>query len=160
ARGMVVIGDKRYSVEGAAWMDREWSSNALGEDLEGWDWISLQLSDGRELMLYRLRRKDGSAGAFSKGALILSDGSRIALSVREFALEPRRWWTSPATGVRYPVGWSIEIPSLELSLDVVPRLEEQELDLSIRYWEGAVLAKGRQGGARVTGQGYLELAGY
>jgi predicted secreted hydrolase len=159
-QGNVRTRDARFDVTGSAWMDREWSTSALGPDLAGWDWISLQLSDGRELMLYRLRRKDDSAGTFSKGVLILPTGVRIALSVREFELEPRRWWTSPTTGVRYPVGWSIEIPSLELSLDIAPRLDEQELDLSVRYWEGAVLAEGRLNAAPVTGQGYLELAGY
>jgi predicted secreted hydrolase len=160
AEGSVRTRDVRFEVTGTAWMDREWSTSALGADLEGWDWLSLQLSDGRDLMLYRLRRKDGSAGAFSKGALILPDGSRIALSVHEFALEPRRWWTSPATGVRYPVAWSVEIPSQGLSLDVEPRIDDQELDLSVRYWEGAVIARGRAGAGTVTGQGYLEVAGY
>ena len=74
ARGRVQTHDGRFDVTGTAWMDREWSTSALGPDLAGWDWISLQLSDGRELMLYRLRRKDGGAGAFSKGALIMQDG--------------------------------------------------------------------------------------
>ena len=101
-----------------------------------------------------------AAGAFSKGALILPDGARIALSVREFTLVPRQWWTSPSTDVRYPVAWSIAIPSHGLSLDIAPRLDDQELDLSVRYWEGAVLAQGRAGAETITGQGYLELAGY
>lgn len=160
AEGSVRTRDARFEVSGTAWMDREWSTSALGADLEGWDWLSLQLSDGRDLMLYRLRRKDGGAGAFSKGAWILPDGSRIALSVHEFAFEPRRWWASPTSGVRYPVAWSLEIPSQGLSLDVEPRIDEQELDLSVRYWEGAVIARGRAGAGKVTGLGYLELAGY
>ena len=160
AEGHVRTRDAQFEVTGTAWMDREWSTSALGPDLAGWDWLSLQLSDGRDLMLYRLRRKDGSAGAFSKGALILPDGARIALSAREFTLVPRRWWTSPSTDVRYPVAWSIAIPSQGLSLDIAPRLDDQELDLSVRYWEGAVLARGRAGAEAITGQGYLELAGY
>ena len=160
AEGSVQTRDARFAVTGTAWMDREWSTSALGADLAGWDWLSLQLSDGRDLMLYRLRRKDGSADAFSKGALILADGTRIALSVREFALQPRRWWSSPTTGVRYPVAWSIDIPAMQLALEIEPRLNDQELDLSARYWEGAVRAKGRAGGEKLTGQGYLELAGY
>jgi predicted secreted hydrolase len=160
ARGTVRTPEARFEVDGTAWMDREWSTSALGADLEGWDWLSLQLSDGRDLMLYRLRRKDGGAGAFSKGALVQPDGSRIALAVHEFALEPRRWWTSPTTGVRYPVAWSVEIPSQVLSLDVEPRIDDQELDLSVRYWEGAVRATGSDNGRAIRAQGYLELAGY
>jgi predicted secreted hydrolase len=159
AEGSVRTRDARFEVTGTAWMDREWSTSALSPDLAGWDWLSVQLSDGRDLMLYRLRRKDGSVGAFSKGALILPDGRRIALSFREFEFEPRRWWTSPTTGVRYPVAWSIAIPAIQLSLEIEPRLDDQELDLSVRYWEGAVLAKGRVNAAPITGQGYLELAG-
>jgi predicted secreted hydrolase len=160
AEGSVRTRDARFEVSGTAWMDREWSTSALGADLEGWDWLSLQLSDGRDLMLYRLRREDGSPGAFSKGALILPDGLRIALSVHEFALKPRRWWSSPTTGVRYPVAWSVAIPSQGLSLDVEPRIDDQELDLSVRYWEGAVTATARNRGPAVRATGYLELAGY
>ena len=160
ARGSVRTGDASFEVTGTAWMDREWSTSALDPELAGWDWISLQLSNGRELMLYRLRRKDGGTGAFSKGALILPAGERIALAAGEFEVAPRRWWTSPRTAARYPVAWSIEIPSQGLSLEVEPRLDDQELDLSVRYWEGAVLARGRAGRETVTGQGYLELVGY
>jgi predicted secreted hydrolase len=160
ARGRVRTRDARFEVTGTAWMDREWSTSALGPDLAGWDWLSLQLADGRELMLYRMRRKDGGTGAFSKGTLILSTGEKLPLSASEFVLEPRRWWTSRKTAVRYPVAWFLEIPSQGLSLEIEPRLDEQELDLSVRYWEGAVHTKGRVGTDTVTGQGYLELAGY
>ena len=160
ARGSVRTPDARFEVVGMAWIDREWSTSALGPELAGWDWISLQLSNDRALMLYRLRRRDGGTNAFSKGALILPAGEKIALAAGEFEMVPRRWWTSPQTAVRYPVAWSVEIPSQGLSLEVEPRLDDQELDLSVRYWEGAVLARGRAGTEAVTGQGYLELAGY
>jgi predicted secreted hydrolase len=160
AEGSVRMRDAEFEVTGTAWMDREWGTSALGAELAGWDWLSLQLSDGRDLMLYRLRRKDGGTGAFSKGALIQPDGTSIALSVREFALKPRRWWSSPTTGVRYPVAWSIAVPAIQLSLKIEPRLDDQELELSVRYWEGAVHARGRAGTEAVTGEGYLELAGY
>jgi len=160
AQGRVRIDGASFEVEGSAWMDREWSSNALGQDLEGWDWISLQLSDGSELMLYRLRRRDGSANPFSSGALFLPGGEKLALRAGEFEFQPRRWWTSQKTRVRYPVAWSLKIPSRELSLELEPVLDDQELNLTVRYWEGAVRVNGRSGTAPVTGQGYLELAGY
>src|SRR5688500_10973524 len=64
AEGSVRTRDARFEVTGTAWMDREWSTSALSPDLAGWDGLSVQLSDGRDLMLYRLRRKDGSVGAF------------------------------------------------------------------------------------------------
>ena len=160
AQGRVRIGEASFAVEGAAWMDREWSSNALGGNLEGWDWLSLQLSDGSELMLYRLRRRDGTVDPFSSGALSLPGGAKQAFAADEFEFQPRRWWTSPKTRVRYPVAWTLKIPSRELSLELEPRLDDQELDLTVRYWEGAMRAKGRAGTAPVTGEGYLELAGY
>ena len=160
AQGRVRIGESRFDVTGSAWMDREWSSNALGGNLAGWDWLSLQLSDGSELMLYRLRRHDGAVDSYSSGALSLPGGAKQALAADEFEFQPRRWWTSPKTRVRYPVAWSLKIPSRELSLELEPVLDDQELDLTVRYWEGAVRAKGHSDTGLVTGQGYLELAGY
>jgi len=160
AQGSVRTPEARFPVTGTAWMDREWSTSALGAELTGWDWISLQLADDRELMLYRLRRHDGGMDALSKGVLVLPSGEKIAFGAGEFEMVPRRWWTSPRTRVRYPLAWSLEIPSQGLALEVEPRLDDQELDLSVRYWEGAVQARGRAGTEAVTGQGYLELAGY
>jgi predicted secreted hydrolase len=160
ARGHINIGGAAVDVSGSAWMDREWGSSALGPDLSGWDWCALQLSDGSELMLYRLRHKDGRASAFSKAALIRPNGERRSYAAGEFAFEPRRWWTSPRTKVKYPVAWSIELPAEELSLKIDPRLDDQELDLTVRYWEGAVSASGRARSGALRAEGYLELAGY
>jgi predicted secreted hydrolase len=141
-------------------MDREWGSSALGPDLAGWDWCALQLSDGSELMLYRLRHKDGRASAFSKAAVIEPNGERRSYAADEFSFEPRRWWTSPKTKVKYPVAWSIELPAEGLTLAVEPGLDDQELDLTVRYWEGAVTASGRDRDGALRAEGYLELAGY
>jgi predicted secreted hydrolase len=160
ARGELNIGGAAVDVSGSAWMDREWSSSALGPDLAGWDWCALQLSDGSELMLYRLRRKDGRASSFSKAAVIGPDGERRSYGAGEFSFEPRRWWTSPRTKVKYPVAWSIAIPAEDLSLEIEPRLDDQELDLTVRYWEGAVSASGRARSGALRAEGYLELAGY
>jgi predicted secreted hydrolase len=160
ARGQLSIGDTAVDVSGSAWMDREWGSSALGPDLAGWDWCALQLSDGSELMLYRLRHSDGRASDFSKAALIRPDGERRSYAVGEFTFEPRRWWTSPKTKVKYPVAWSIELPAEDLSLEIRPRLDDQELDLTVRYWEGAVTATGRGRSGAIRAEGYLELAGY
>jgi predicted secreted hydrolase len=160
ASGQLKINGAAVDVSGSAWMDREWSSSALGPELAGWDWCALQLSDGSELMLYRLRHKDGRASAFSKAAVIRPDGERRSYGEGEFAFEPRRWWTSPRTNVKYPVAWSIELPAEELSLEIEPRLDDQELDLTVRYWEGAVRASGQARSGALRADGYLELAGY
>lgn len=160
ARGSVRVGAKTYRVEGESWMDREWSTAALGENQAGWDWFSLQLDDGRELMLYRLRRKDGSIDPASSGTLIGRDGSYSHLRRNEFELTPLAMWRSAETAIQYPLRWRISVPRAGLSLQIAPALDAQEMNLSVRYWEGAVTARGTAGGAPVSGTGYLELAGY
>ena len=160
ARGHVAIGDERFPVEGAAWMDREWGSSALSAGLAGWDWFALQLSDGSELMYYRLRRLDGATGPFSSGTLVLPSGDKINLRSHEVRLAVRREWQSPRSQRRYPVAWSIAVPSRGLALEIEPTVDNQELDLTVRYWEGAIRAQGMSGGRPVDGQGYLELVGY
>jgi predicted secreted hydrolase len=152
--------DARAAVTGTAWMDREWSTSALSRDLAGWDWFALQLDDGRNLMFYRLRRPDGSTSPFSGGTLSDERGNVVRLDAGALELTVTDEWTSRASGVRYPVAWHLELPAESLTLDVRPRLENQELDLSVRYWEGAVSVEGSAAGRDVRGVGYLELAGY
>jgi len=153
-------GAAAVDVTGTAWMDREWSTSALAADLEGWEWFALQLDDGRDLMFYRLRGVDGSTSPFSGGSLTDSAGRTTRLDATDVLLESTREWTSPATRVRYPVAWRVVLPNEELELLVEPRLNGQELDLSVRYWEGAISVSGETAGRRIGGVGYLELAGY
>ncbi len=148
------------AVTGTAWMDREWSTSALSPELSGWEWFALQLDDGRDLMFYRLRGVDGSTSPFSGGSLTDAAGRTTRLDAADALLEPTREWTSPATGVRYPVAWRLRLPRENLELAIEPRLDQQELDLSVRYWEGAVSVRGESSSGEVRGVGYLELAGY
>lgn len=161
ASGEVTSGGKTERVTGWCWLDREWATNQLAADQAGWDWFSLRLSDGRDLMVYQLRRKDGSPDPFSSGTLARADGSSIHLQSGDFTLTPVEHWTSPKTGGRYPVRWRIEIPAERLTLEVRPVFPEQELALEpVSYWEGSVRAKGEAGGAPLTAEGYLEMTGY
>jgi predicted secreted hydrolase len=153
-------GEAAVAVTGTAWMDREWSTSALSPGLAGWEWFALQLDDGRDLMFYRLRGVDGSTSPFSGGSLTDATGRTTRLDAGDVLLEPTRGWTSPATRVRYPVAWRLTVPRENLGLDIEPRLDGQELDLSVRYWEGAVSVSGNAAGADIRGVGYLELAGY
>lgn len=159
AEGEVVVGDQTHRVTGAAWLDREWSTSALGEDQAGWDWFSIQLEDGSDLMFYQLRGKDGTPDPYSSGSLLLPDGELIRLGSEDVKLQPLGYWDSPKGG-RYPVRWRLQIPSQGLDLEVTPVLENQELDLLVRYWEGAMDVSGTRTGKAVRGRGYLELAGY
>ena len=158
--GTVRIGSRSFPVEGLSWMDREWSTSALSGDQVGWDWFALQLSDGRELMFYQMRRRDGSADPFSSGVLVQAEGASRRLALQEVELRVAGHWQSPRSGARYPSRWTIRIPAEELELEVVPHLAGQELDLAVRYWEGAVQVRGNAQGRPVTGQGYVELTGY
>lgn len=158
--GTLRIGTRTFRVNGSSWMDREWSSGALTSEQEGWDWFALELSDGRELMLYRLRHKDGSADPFSGGSLIAANGSVTPLSADDVSIDVRARWTSPTTGVEYPSRWRIASLRHELALEIEPVLAGQELDTTVRYWEGAVDVHGNSGGTSVTGRGYVELVGY
>ena len=141
-------------------MDREWSTSALGVELEGWDWFAVQLDDGQELMVYLLRRRDGAVDPFSAGTLVAADGTARRLEVGDVRVETLAHWTSPHSRVRYPARWALSVPSAELRLEITPRLADQELRVGTRYWEGAVGVAGASGGRPVAGQGYVELVGY
>lgn len=159
AAGNLRLGENTFEVEGLAWMDREWSTSALGAEQVGWDWFSLQLSDGSELMYYQLRKRDGSADRFSKGLLHLADGAAEVITREDVTLEVLDSWESPLGG-RYPTRWKLSLPAKNLSLEITPLIADQELNLSVRYWEGAVDVRGKVGENPVNGSGYVELTGY
>ncbi len=154
--GQVRIGDALLQVNGQSWLDREWGSSQLSDDLDGWDWFALQLDDGRDLMLYRLRQSDGTASPFSAGVLVETDGRYRVLTANDFELTPNRYWTD-AQGIAWPLDWSLQLPLADLKLEVHAVFDQQRWDRSVQYWEGMVDVK--SSGAPV-GRGYLELSGY
>ncbi len=156
ADGELRIDGQRRAVAGSAWLDREWSTSSLDAGVAGWDWLSLQLDDGRELMLYRLRRADGSATPQSYAALIAADGALQILDYAAVEWTPTRHWRSPA-GRRYPVASRLRIDALGAAIELRPLFDAQELSGALHYWEGAMVAE--RAGA-VIGRGYLELTGY
>jgi predicted secreted hydrolase len=162
ARGSVVVDGDTVMVTGLAWLDREWSTSALSADQVGWDWFALQLDDGWDLMAYRLRRADGTADVWSEAVIVAPDGAPTRLVLGdEITLESTGTWSSPVDGAAYPSGWRIAVPARGWDLAIEPRVQNQELDLSFRYWEGAVSVTGSgEGGATVRGRGYVELTGY
>jgi predicted secreted hydrolase len=110
----VQVEDETFSVEGNSWLDREWGTSSLERGQAGWDWFALQLSDGRDLMFYRLRREDGETDPFSAGTLVLPDGSSQPLSSGDVRIEVLDSWRSPESGARYPARWRLLVPSEEL----------------------------------------------
>ena len=133
-RGTVRVDGVSFPVEGNSWLDREWGTSSLEKGQVGWDWFALQLSDGRDLMFYRLRREDGGTDPFSAGTLVLPDGAVRPLSGDDVRIETLGYWKSPESGSQYPSRWRMVLPSEGLELEVVPRIADQELRTAVRYW--------------------------
>jgi predicted secreted hydrolase len=164
--GMIAVDGKMLQVTGVAWMDHEFFTHQLEKEQNGWDWFSVQLADNTELMLFRIRRKDGSVDPFSAATFIDAHGLSTHLRSNEFSLQPSgETWTSPTTKATYPVHWKIAVPKFSLELELKTPLLSQELTsgagtLTPSYWEGAVRYEGTRAGSKVDGVGYLEMTGY
>jgi predicted secreted hydrolase len=164
AQGSITLHGARVSVRGTAWMDHEFGSAPLEEDIVGWDWFSLQFEDQTELMVYLLRQKDSGNSPSSSGTFVKASGEAIPLSHTDFRVEVLERWKSPLSGATYPARWRIRVFPLNLELFVVPNLSDQELrtekSTRVTYWEGSVAASGRAGQSRVSAVGYVEMTGY
>ncbi|MDI3324467.1 lipocalin-like domain-containing protein [Pontibacterium granulatum] len=153
--GELKLDGETIPVSGTAWYDHEWSSNILAEYQTGWDWFSLQLEDGRDLVFMELPARPGSGKRnFRQVALFDVTGKHLSVDAQLIQLEVRDHWRSPS-GIRWPSGWRLQIPEHDLDLTITPRQKNQENNLSVRYWEGAVKVTGSH-----NGQGYVELTGY
>ena len=154
----------RIAVTGRSWFDHEFGSNQLAAEQTGWDWFSLALSDGREVMIYLLRRRDGSIEPASQGTLVEVGGEARRLTLSEISVTVLGEWKSPRSGGRYPSRWQIRIPSSGIDLTIAPTLADQELDTKgstgVTYWEGAISGQGSSRDRPVTCRGYAELTGY
>lgn len=163
-RGTITVAGQTLPVTGLSWMDHEFFTSAMAPGLVGWDWFSLQLSDGKEVMLYLLRHKDGAVDPASSGTLIDPAGGARHLKLSDFQIKATGAWTSPHTQAKYPAGWEISIPQAGYRLTLTPTLADQEIrapvPAKVTYWEGEVKIVGEKNGAPVTGVGYAELTGY
>lgn len=158
--GRVSVEGSAYQVVGSSWVDREWSTAVLDTRHTGWDWFSVQLDDGTELMCFRMRHADGPAASFVTGTYVAADGSARTLAADAVQLLPSDSAATKSDGAAYPSGWRLSVPDEGLFLDVSPVVRDQEMKLSFRYWEGAVRARGQRGAEPVAGYGYVELTGY
>lgn len=159
--GVLRVDGREFAVDGLSWMDREWSTGVLGGGVEGWDWFALQLSDGQEVMLYRMRPADvAPAHRPGGGTLVPAEGAAQALAADDFRIDVLATWRSPRDGTQYPAKWRIRIPRHAVDVTVTPLLADQEMHTLIRYWEGAVGVQGSIAGRHVAGHGYVELTGY
>ncbi len=158
--GQVTVGEETFDVSGLSWKDHEYSTSALSPGSTGWDWFSLQLDNGTALMLFQIRRADGTIEPYSSGSFIDRDGFVHTLNHDAWQLEVLDTWTSQASGADYPAGWRLRIPELALELQGQPLLADQELVVSTIYWEGASAFSGTLEGRPVSARGYVEMTGY
>jgi predicted secreted hydrolase len=157
--GQIRVGDERYEVRGLSWMDHEFGTSALEPGAVGWDWFSIQLADGRDLMYAQIRGETG-APLYTFGTLVDAAGDTRTLAPDAVELTVRETWTSPRSGATYPAAWTLRLPGEGLTLNLEPLLADQELATSVVYWEGAVRVRGSDDGTDVEGYGYVELTGY
>jgi predicted secreted hydrolase len=163
--GSIELSGKKFEVTGTSWMDHEFFTRQLEASQTGWDWLSLQLTDNTELMLFRIRRNDGSIDPYSAGTYIDAQAKTTHLRTSDFTLQPlEEKWTSPATHATYPVQWKIIVPRFGLELEAKTQLVSQEFagktNLVPKYWEGAIVLTGRRNAQPLSGVGYLEMTGY
>jgi predicted secreted hydrolase len=164
AAGSLTAGGVSRALHGEVWFDHEWGPGGLPEGVAGWDWFALQLSDGSELMLYRMRLRDGTASPFSAGTFVDAGGRAAPVRWADVSIAPRSTWTSPRSGAKYPAVWSVTVRSIGLDVTVSPLLADQELvtakSTGVTYWEGACSVEGTRDGRQIGGRAYVEMTGY
>ncbi len=164
ARGAIFLDGVDIPVSGSAWMDHEFSTAPLEKSISGWDWFSLQLSDQSEVMLYLLRKKDGTLHPATSGTFVPTKGPAQHLSQDQLRVTPLSFWTSPESGGRYPVKWKLLVKGLQLELSIAATPVNQEMrtprSTNVVYWEGSVRVDGRKENTALKGVGYVELTGY
>ena len=161
--GSIYLNGKDLKVQGTSWMDHEFFTGAMAVNESGWDWLSVQFDDGSDLMLYRLRHKDGSIDPYSSGSYVDAQGNSRFLSSQDFVMTPANdKWISPATGAAYPLRWHVSVPMFNLTFDLTTPLRTQEITgkFGPHYWEGAIDVDGIRAKSTVRGVGYLEMTGY
>ena len=163
--GTISLQGEEFTISKAsAWLDQEVTSSERAHGTLGWDWFAIQLDNGEELMLYQLRDQSGAPTEFSSGTWIRADGSSTTLKREDFELKVLEEWNSPRSGISYPARWTIRVPKLDYTLDIVPTVADQELTTEqstrINYWEGRAVVRGVRRGDIVLGNAYVELVGY
>lgn len=151
-------GSAPASIEGTAWLDHEWSSQALEPDASGWDWVGANLDDGSALMAFQIRSKQG--GKLWAHATLRDASGRVTQYLPDqVSFTPQARWKSPRTNAVYPVATTLATGGTRWQIK--PLQDDQELDArrstGAVYWEGAVTIS-RDGVP--AGRAYLEMTGY
>ena len=162
--GKILQKNKEVPVQGISWMDHEFGSSQLREYQVGWDWFSIRLNNGMDLMLYQIRQRDGKIDPYSRGTIIFPNGNHEPLSLKDFQIDVLEKWKSQKSGATYPAKWMVKVPEHRIELTLIPTVKDQELitkeSTRVTYWEGSVKVDGRCGNDPARGMGYVELTGY
>ena len=160
--GTLTVEGRELEVTGRAWMDHQWGDFAVSGYPTGWQWFSVSMENGNELMVAEAREADGQKIVY--GTLVDPSGTTTHIDGEDISIDVVGSWTSPHTGGEYPAGWSIGIPLHDLAITLTPIYDDQEFTLAFPpntiYWEGLVETDITFGGESVGGSGYVELVGY
>lgn len=185
ADGVLRLGTESIPVAGLGWFDHQWGDFFVtpfrNRMLEEYEWMSLQLDSGAELMLTTVWNPDESSPsveAFGGAGLITADGGfKRIIGNQDFTRT--RFWRSPSQGVVYSAGWRFRAPEWDTDLEIVPRhadqltpLVDDAANLWLRaasaltgglanrlgsFWEGSCRVTGTCQGRPVTGVAFAEL---
>jgi predicted secreted hydrolase len=160
-KGTITLNDKKISVEGIMWYDRQWNCGEITKKDITWDWTAISLDNQSDLMLYRIQSKKNQDYLFG-GTYIDSSGNSMKLNHDDIKLVATKDWKSSITKKSYPLHWEIEIPKLKIKLTMIPIMPNQELKIksffgSVVYWEGLCDVEGEMNGKPVRGESYLEM---
>jgi predicted secreted hydrolase len=162
AAGTITVGDRVLAVDGTAWFDHQWG-DFISVGAGGWDWFAVNLDDGTDITISRVRAADGSY-PLVYGTLVDADGATRHLDGTDLEVEVEGDWTSPATGITWPAGWTMTLPAQELVIRLEPSVAQQELDTrattGVIYWEGSQRVSATRAGRTLGGEAYVELTGY
>ena len=158
--GHIVFGGAQIAVTGLSWMDHEFGTSALSGDAVGWDWFAVTLDNDVVLMFAEIRTQTGSSQDIFEGTLSFPDDRQVPIQPDDFTLTPTGQWTSPDSGTVYPSGWRVTFPEHGIDLTIDPLIDDQEMDVTFSYYEGATVVRGTVNGEPVAGRGYVELTGY
>ena len=153
---VTAAGGSAVPVTGLGWMDRQWGN--FQPVAIGWDWASVQLDDGTDLMLTRVFDADGTT-VESYATLRRGSGPARLLGAGDFEFAPAGpTWTSARTGTSYATSWRVAVPGEVAAFTLEPLVAGNEFvsgALGVVYWEAGAEARAADG--RVVGQGFIEL---
>ncbi len=124
--GGLVINGASLPVKGGSWFDRQWG--VFTET--GWDWFSLRLADGRDIMLFSF-----PASGYGAGTIVAPDGR--AVSVPSFRLQRLKSVEYSAPDAVFSLGWRVVLDTGE-EFRILPLMADQynPAENTPPYWEG------------------------